>query len=512
MGDNFVVDEIKKDIEEILEAKRKLMGIKDEINNPAIPIPENALLNEIHWNLENAVSQGNIDINHIPVHSHRPVIGWAITFFKRAVRKSTYWLYEPLFIKLSGFNSLVLNILNKLVKYTEDVQLHFNKQLQEIREERGHVFKKEVDIIEQKMSSLHDLFLQLEEELNKYYSFTTASKEEITNELSNFKELVETYKSEINNDRAKTTDEIENLRKLIGDYKIDDDIHHSSTKEDINKIKNEMKNLRNMVETYRAEAAFLRARLSVLLQQIKSERKPMQLTRDIENNLLVDIDVNKIISTDCIYHTFEHYFRGSEDLIKERQKKYVMDIKKAYDKCGGYILDIGSGRGEFLELCSQEGISAKGVDINDVMVEDCQKKGLDVINADGISYLTNIPDESLCAVTAFQVIEHLTHDQLLSLLQLALLKLKPGGVIILETVNVDSILSLKNFYSDLTHLKPIPPATLRFLLEAVGFKNVDIVYSSPVPDDVKLAGEDENTSKLNMLLFGDQDYAVKGWR
>jgi O-antigen chain-terminating methyltransferase len=140
------------------------------------------------------------------------------------------------------------------------------------------------------------------------------------------------------------------------------------------------------------------------------------------------------------------------------------------------------------------------------------QKGLQVEKADGLSLLNSISDESLCALTAFQVVEHLTPDQIWQFVQTALIKLKPGGVIILETVNPDSLFALKNFYLDLSHQKPVASPTLQFLLEAAGFKEVKVKFSSSVPEEIQLKGHDEATNKINDLLFGYQDYAVLGWR
>jgi O-antigen chain-terminating methyltransferase len=427
MGDS-VIDSIKRDIEEILKAKREL-GYKDKEFFNRFHSTNN-LMEEIKWELNKAVSQSQVDINQIPVISHRRFIGKLITFFKRAIRKSTFWLYEPLFLKISSFNSIIASIINKNVL-----------QVTILKED-----------MEKNFSSFEEAILKFENKLNEIASIDIAK---------------------------------DDLNSEIGD-------------------------LKKQIEDYRAESALLRAKLAVALQYVNTGKLPRKASEFgiIETNTFA----KELTDIDLFYNLFEQQFRGSEEMIKERQAIYISDIQKAYSTCGGFVLDFGCGRGEFLELCREAEIPAKGVDINESMAKRSLNKGLDVEIVDGFKYLSSLPDESLCAFTAFQVVEHLTQQQLWQLVQTALVKLKPGGVIILETVNVDSLFSLKNFYLDLTHKKPIPPQTLRFLLEIVGFKNADIVFSSSVPDEMKLIGNDENINKLNSLLFGAQDYAVKGWR
>lgn len=523
MEKKFIMESIKKDIEELLEIKTKLRGNLNKLNIKQNNI-NNVTADEISLILDSALSQGNVDINQIPVRSPRPLIGWMITIIKRAIRKSTFWLYQPLFLKLTAFNTTIINTLKKLLIHIEDLNSQLNTQLQQIKTEQACESK--LDIIEQKLSSIISIFEKNNDDIKnneaeiyalneKLNSLDEKRKDEIENCLAQicilnekFDDLKNILEKEIRIHKV----HIETLGERVTGNGIKIEDYNSSAKNDKQEIITLINNLKQLIENYRIETVYLRAKLAVALQQIMCERQSIDKSEDSASIHENYDKLIKEIGMDWIYHTFEHYFRGSENLIKERQKSYLQDIEGAYQQCGGFVLDIGSGRGEFLELCREHGIPAKGADLNEVMVEHCREKGLDVICADGISYLQNIPDETLCAITAFQVVEHLTPKQLLSLVQTAIVKLKAGGLIILETVNTDSLYSLKNFYLDLTHTKPIPSSTLRFLLEVVGFKNVKVVFSSPVSEDMKLSGDDENANKLNELLFGAQDYAVKGWK
>ena len=222
------------------------------------------------------------------------------------------------------------------------------------------------------------------------------------------------------------------------------------------------------------------------------------------------------------FFVFEERFRGTREDIKGRQLKFL-----EYSQGCNNVLDIGCGRGEFLEILKENGINAKGIDTNEDMVIYCQSKGLNVEKADAIEYLDNVEDKSLDSIFLDQVVEHLESKYMIKLLELCYKKLKFGYYIVIETVNPLSLTSFANFYIDLTHKKPLHPETLKFMLESIGFRDVEVKFFSPIPDEYKLKkveiGEDieekerriievynYNTNKLNETLFGYQDYAVIG--
>lgn len=223
------------------------------------------------------------------------------------------------------------------------------------------------------------------------------------------------------------------------------------------------------------------------------------------------------------YVGFEDRFRGSQELIRARQIEYLPYFAGAAD-----VLDIGCGRGEFLELLREKGISGRGLDVNHEMVEVCLSRGLDATEGDALSYLQQQPDASLGGLIALQVVEHLDPGYLMEMLDVAYHKLRPGSHIILETINVASWYAFFSSYiRDLTHVRPIHPDTLSYLLSASGFQRVNVRYSAPFPEDGKLQpfpviggampGPEAdvfnaNVDKLNALLFTNLDYAAIGVR
>ena len=222
------------------------------------------------------------------------------------------------------------------------------------------------------------------------------------------------------------------------------------------------------------------------------------------------------------YVGFEDQFRGSQDTIRERLRSYLPYFEGTKD-----VLDVGCGRGEFLELLKGNGITARGLDLNHEMVEVCRARRLDVAEADVVSYLDGLPDASLGGLFAAQVVEHLQPGYLLRFLETAHHKLRPGAPIVLETLNPACwVAFFDSFIRDITHVWPLHPETLRYLVLASGFTKARIEYRSPVAQQDKLqpiaAGDalpadlaetiNANVEKLNARMFTFLDYAVIGSR
>ena len=229
---------------------------------------------------------------------------------------------------------------------------------------------------------------------------------------------------------------------------------------------------------------------------------------------------------------FENRFRGSTDEIRARVAAYLPQFEGASD-----VLDVGCGRGEFLDLLREQGISATGVDINHDMVELCRARGLEVVQGDALAHLEQLDDGALGGLFAAQVVEHLEPSRLLAFIDAAHRKLRPGAPLALETINVASWSAFfRSYVRDITHVRPVHPETLQFLVGTAGFRNAQIVYRSPYPEEERLrqvegtsgrrrssdGGGDsrrrprpggrgpqpERRRRSTGLLFAEQDYAV----
>jgi SAM-dependent methyltransferase len=179
---------------------------------------------------------------------------------------------------------------------------------------------------------------------------------------------------------------------------------------------------------------------------------------------------------DNFYYRLEQRFRGSREEIGKRLQAYlpiIEPLKNLYPT--PRALDLGCGRGEWLELASSRGYDAYGVDTDDGMLDFCNANGLSVSKSDAVNHLRSIPASSLALVTGFHIVEHMEFEAIRTLVEQARRVLMPAGLLILETPNPENlVVSTCNFYIDPTHRNPLPPELLRFLGQDSGFTRCKI--------------------------------------
>jgi len=211
---------------------------------------------------------------------------------------------------------------------------------------------------------------------------------------------------------------------------------------------------------------------------------------------------------DNFYRDFEDRFRGSLQDIRLRLEQYVEflnPILSVYPK--GSIVDLGCGRGEWLELTQELGFTSCGVDLDEGMLSACKDKGLNAVRGQALEYLSSLEDDSQAVVSAFHVVEHIPFDELRRWVSEALRVLKPGGLLIFETPNPESIaVATVNFYLDPTHLRPIPPNLLSFVLENSGFARVKTLRLQ----EPKSLATSQALSFWNVVHSVSPDYSVIG--
>jgi SAM-dependent methyltransferase len=258
----------------------------------------------------------------------------------------------------------------------------------------------------------------------------------------------------------------------------------------------------------RAEVINQNRRISILIEEARK-----RLPAPLDQVQLSAIAGERNHALDALYVSFEDRFRGTRTDIKERFRVYLPYIEER--KIGAErtpVLDLGCGRGEWLELLAEHKLAASGIDTNRVLLAGCRDAGLNVEEADLLEYLKNQPDHAFGAVTGFHIIEHVPFDILTRVFDETVRVLKPGGVAIFETPNPENVLvATHNFYVDFTHRNPLPSVTMQFILEAQGLCDVRILNLHPYPEALRLPDDgSEITMRFNQHFYGPQDYAVIG--
>lgn len=296
---------------------------------------------------------------------------------------------------------------------------------------------------------------------------------------------------------------VENLEKNIRNNNVIIKKHESALTEDFEQQKKSLENI------------------SVAFSNLKSEIKQMKpAARSGEKEETVEkyASMPTVVSEMDPYHfidyfDFENRFRGSREHVKKVQEIYLPYFKNCTN-----VVDLGCGRGEFVELLQENGIGIKGVDLYSPYVEYCQLQNLPVEQGDALAYLKG--QEKVDGIFLGQVVEHLSTAQTIELCHIAYDKLEVGGYLIMETPNPTSLaIYTESFYMDPSHNKPIHPKTLQYITEKQGFSEVKILFteSSRLLFDIpKLAEEEEGRAhefdlameRVADMLFGSQDYAI----
>ena len=211
------------------------------------------------------------------------------------------------------------------------------------------------------------------------------------------------------------------------------------------------------------------------------------------------------------YLTLESVFRGDPARIRAQlETDYLELLVRARENAGdGPCVDLGCGRGEWLDVLREHGFHGRGVDLNAAMAMVASTSGHEVILGDALAFLRGLADDSVLAISAFHLAEHLDFPTLLRLVAECRRVLKPQGLLILETPNPENIwVATHTFHHDPTHGNPLTPASLEFLVNHHGLETVAVLRLHPYPDEARLPGNDPVTERLNAMTCGGQDFAV----
>lgn len=461
------------------------------------------------------------------LRSSRKVIGKFITFGKKVVRKLLKWYIEPIVEQQNRFNGSVTASINALYN-NEIVTSKFISD----SETDNKIIKTELNDIHNKLDRLEKSYTQkisdLENKNIEIYSIDLHKYEDILDKLNDLETL---YKKDalelelrINNFEILHEEKILELEKKINDEK-------DLLLDKLFEIKNEEVNLKKIITDEVSNSLKIEERINTIknavetnidyisfkLSQLKNEKFSQDIIHDSSQDKAEYLEIEKTNSgyEQFDYFKFENEFRGSRNIIKANQENYI-----EYFKGKNIVVDVGCGRGEFLELLKENDIPAVGVDLFEEFVKYCKYKNLNAVHGDGIEYIRNLQNESIEGIFASQIAEHLKTEQLYALCKESYKKLKPGCYFILETPNPTSLSIYTNaFYMDPSHIKPVHPKTLEFFLKESGFKEIRVVYTEqskvnyrlPLLEGENINNLSEFNDGINLLsdvIFGSQDYAV----
>lgn len=344
--------------------------------------------------------------------------------------------------------------------------------LQHVQDENARLLSEQAKTHEVFLTRVDEFARYVEERINdeaaERRDILLRVQEHITNELRS-------YQQEL----ARTQDDLQTLRETL-----------LSTTGQI------AEQLREVAQKERRTSAELALQGQQLKQLVDSESWQTQKQRSVqaESHFL-----------DGFFAEFDELCRGDRETIKDRLTVYLPYLPASAD---AKIIDVGCGRGEWLELLCDSGMKAIGVELNSVLVNACRERGLDVVEQDLIAYLSSLPNASVSAISAFHVVEHLVVDDIVTFLDEAIRLLTPGGVLLLETPNPRNVLvGSCNFYFDPTHRNPVPSEVLQLLVETRGFSDIQVLPLNP-SDATPVEGDSDIVNRFNRYFYGPMDYGL----
>lgn len=294
--------------------------------------------------------------------------------------------------------------------------------------------------------------------------------------------------------------------QAVLDKELDLKIDYRSLEKDLATKANQtdMMKALTQIHDHKINTLDLQRRLNLLLEEARKRLPEPFSPKQIETMSQQEAHI-----FDAMYVAFEDQFRGTRKDIKQRQEVYIPTIKKALTAtANALVLDMGCGRGEWLELLQEQDICAQGIDLNSIMITECETRGLKAKEADIFDYLRQLNTASVSAVTGFHIIEHLTFKVMIAFLDECLRVLKPGGVIIFETPNPENLLvGACHFYTDPSHHNPLVPETMRFIIEQRGFEKIEIKRLHKYSDFYEVSTEDKF---LKTHFYNEMDFAIIG--
>jgi 2-polyprenyl-3-methyl-5-hydroxy-6-metoxy-1,4-benzoquinol methylase len=455
-----------------------------------------------------ACLQSSYNISHIHFTSHRKGLGWLVVLAKQVLRK----LLTPILERQVAYNAANTRIAYHLCKQVAGV---LQQQVAGVLQQQAATSQALQEIVVEQVEELYrvmrDMVVEQIEGLGQQQATAFQSlREAVVEQVEGLGQqqntavgalrqaLFNSLEHSVNQVRDSVTETLQAQQEQCSRTE------RTLADADVRIVELERIGLR-----LKTNLGMQERRLTMFLEEAR-KRLPDPLSQE-QLQIMTEEERHAL---DALYVSFEDQFRGSREDIKERLRVYLPTLKQAQlgtDEMP--VLDVGCGRGEWLELLKEQNLRAQGVDVNRILVEECQRQGLEVIEGDVIVYLRTLPDASLGAVTGFHIIEHLPFEVLVKLMDETVRVLKPGGVAIFETPNPENVLvGSYTFYLDPTHRNPLPSAVVKFMAEARGLCRVEVMPLHALEAYKMEEADLEITKRFNEYFYGPQDYAVVGWK
>lgn len=464
------------------------------------------------------------------VRSHRPVVG----IFTNLVKRVVLWGARPYINQLrqnqEAFNEAVVNSAREMALAHDGTRLLENQLRQEFSLEIGKIY----DSLTQHYS-FHANYEAIWQGLAEQVNALREIKERLQEEYAEFRTQMHAIHARHLELQQHQSDSQAQLH-LIHTRQVELHQAQSDLQAQFTHLQARQESTLDEVWKVNGEAAGLSARFSTMIDehwdhvgQVKRGFEELQQQLEDTTTMLERLLNQTNLAPFFVQisnqnrKTAMDQTRGSFEEIAHRQSHYVQLFKGR----PGRILDLGCGRGELLHLLRLEGMEAWGADLDSAMLMEARSHGVHVEQLDALTALASVPAASLGGIFAGQVVEHLFPGELLQLLRLARRQLAPGGIIVLETINVSSPAAfMKSYTRDLDHKLPLHPEYLKLLLQLAGFADVQLQFTMPFAPEERMtplppAGElgwqpaaqqavQERLDFLDRFLFGMQDYFVTG--
>jgi len=487
-----------------IDVEQLMQGFQDNIGkrrSEGSPPNASAPRSESQMPADIGFLQSDYDIQHISLTSHRKVMGRLVVFAKNVLRQ----LLTPILERQVAFNATTARVASSLWEQVEGTRQQQAIALQTLRTE---IAEQVEGTRQQQAIALQTLRTEIAEQVEGTRQQQAMALQTLRQEVE---ALEQRQAAALQALRTEMMEQVQAWRRLMerrfgGLEQTASRLCESVLTETDGRLAEWEKVLARL----KTDHILQERRVTMLLEETR-KRLPEPLSQD---QLQAIADEGKHV-LEALYVSFEDQFRGAREEIKDRFRVYLPLLKEAnFGSDEMSILDVGCGRGEWLELLQEENLRGQGVDLNRVFVEECARRGLEAVEAEAISYLGGLPPKSVGAVTGFHIIEHLRFDMLVNLVDETVRVLKPGGVAIFETPNPENVLvGSHNFYLDPTHRNPLPSATVKFIAEARGLCRVKVMNLHPYPESYRVKdGELDIVKRFNEYFYGPQDYAVVGWK